>query len=247
MDVRITRSQSTYVAALCGIVAGSLEDCYDELGTRYQLPVYVLSAPANLVLDVSDIDEPLEKLSPSSKKRKRGSELPIRVQLSSGSVVRLTARTNDTVLLVRQHVAATADVSVDRVRLFFAGKQLTDNARLKDAGLRKNFTMQAVLSEVLLSKPSLRVDVDVLESPLSTEEPSCATVPASTGTPALNVEHLGMLSPDVPTDGLVGSQEPTPAPIASEESEIVATLDTRSKSSMLKDEETVSGGSDTPL
>lgn len=28
---------------------GSLTDCYDELGTRYQLPVYCLSLPLNVV------------------------------------------------------------------------------------------------------------------------------------------------------------------------------------------------------
>ncbi len=28
---------------------GTLLDCYDELGTRYQLPVYVLSSPTNLI------------------------------------------------------------------------------------------------------------------------------------------------------------------------------------------------------
>lgn len=28
---------------------GTLLDCYDELGTRYQLPIYVLSAPTNMI------------------------------------------------------------------------------------------------------------------------------------------------------------------------------------------------------
>jgi len=28
---------------------GTLFDCYDELGTRYQLPIYVLSSPTNLI------------------------------------------------------------------------------------------------------------------------------------------------------------------------------------------------------
>ena len=29
-------------------------DSYDELGNRYQLPVYVLSAPTNLIEDISE-------------------------------------------------------------------------------------------------------------------------------------------------------------------------------------------------
>jgi len=161
-------------------VVGSLEDCYDELGSRYQLPAYVLSAPTNLQLDGSDIDERLEKLSPSSKKHKRGSELPIRIQLSTGSVLRLTMRTNDSVLVVRQHVSATADVDLQCVRLYFAGKQLTDSTRLKDTGLRKNYTVQAVLAEVGLSATS------VVPSPTMCTE-VCGDLPHSPATPAQDV------------------------------------------------------------
>ena len=37
-------------------LTGTLLDCYDELGNRYQLPVYVLSAPTNLIEDNSESD-----------------------------------------------------------------------------------------------------------------------------------------------------------------------------------------------
>ena len=30
---------------------GSLVECYDELGTRYSIPVYCLSLPVNLVVE----------------------------------------------------------------------------------------------------------------------------------------------------------------------------------------------------
>jgi len=194
---------------LSGIISGSLEDCYDELGSRYQLPVYVLSAPTNLQLDSSDVDEPPEKLSPTSKKRKRGSELPIRLQLSTGPVLRLTVRTNDSVLLVRQHVAAMADVDVGRVRLFFAGKQLTDNTRLKDAGLRKNYTVQAVVSEAGLSETSLGSDaarVSAAELPSFAEEPS--SVPQRTlPTSAVSEEQIGISVVAVPETGFVEKTE----------------------------------------
>lgn len=37
---------------------GTLLDCYDELGTRYQLPVYILSAPTNLIdVEQSSVNE----------------------------------------------------------------------------------------------------------------------------------------------------------------------------------------------
>jgi len=196
-------------AVLSGIISGSLEDCYDELGSRYQLPVYVLSAPTNLQLDSSDVDEPPEKLSPTSKKRKRGSELPIRLQLSTGPVLRLTVRTNDSVLLVRQHVAAMADVDVGRVRLFFAGKQLIDNTRLKDAGLRKNYTVQAVVSEAGLSETSLGSDAARVDA---AELPSFAEVPTSEPrrtlpTFAVSEEQVGISVVAVPETGFVEKTE----------------------------------------
>lgn len=177
--------------------------------------MYVLSAPTNLQLDSSDVDEVPEKLSPSSKKRKRGSELPIRLQLSTGSIMRLTVRTNDSVLLVRQHVAAVSDVSVDRVRLFFAGKQLTDSTRLKDAGLRKNYTIQAVLSDTGLSKTSSQIGTsggDVAELPSFTEEPLAelqSTLQTSTETLTVSAEQIGMSVADVPTTGSVEDSERT--------------------------------------
>ena len=199
---------------LSGLILGSLEDCYDELGSRYQLPVYVLSAPVNLQLDSSDVDEVPEKLSPTSKKRKRGSELPMKLQLSTGSVMRLTLRSNDSVLLVRQHVAAVTNVGVGGVRLFFAGKQLTDNTRLKDAGLRKNYTVQAVLSDTAaagLSKTTLRIDtagVDVVKlppPPFVEEAPAeCrGTLPTS----AVGAEGIGMSA--VPGTTSPGHLEPS--------------------------------------
>lgn len=190
---------------------GSLEDCYDELGSRYQLPVYVLSAPANLQLDSSDVDEVPEKLSPSSKKRKRGSELPIRLQLSTGPVLRLTLRTNDSVLVVRQHVAAMSDVNVSGVRLFFAGKQLTNNTRLKDAGLRKNYTIQAVLSDAVLSKtllPTGTPAVGIAELPPSAEEPPIevrGSLLTSTEALTVSAEQIALSVSGVPTTGSVDS------------------------------------------
>lgn len=35
---------------------GTLTECYDELGTRYQLPVYCLAPPVNLISECSDDD-----------------------------------------------------------------------------------------------------------------------------------------------------------------------------------------------
>ena len=38
------------------ITPGTLTECYDELGNRYQLPVYCLAPPVNLISERSDED-----------------------------------------------------------------------------------------------------------------------------------------------------------------------------------------------
>ncbi|KAG5450375.1 Ubiquitin domain-containing protein 1, variant 2 [Clonorchis sinensis] len=49
---------------------GTLCDCYDRLGTRYQLPLYVLSEPSNLIQESAttgpDSDAPREASNPNS-------------------------------------------------------------------------------------------------------------------------------------------------------------------------------------
>ncbi|CAF0768225.1 unnamed protein product [Adineta ricciae] len=45
----IDLAQSIINCANISLPHGTLMDCYDELGTRYQIPVYILSAPINLV------------------------------------------------------------------------------------------------------------------------------------------------------------------------------------------------------
>lgn len=42
---------------------GTLAECYDELGNRYQLPVYCLAPPVNLISERSD-DDPSDSPEP---------------------------------------------------------------------------------------------------------------------------------------------------------------------------------------
>ncbi|CAF0845625.1 unnamed protein product [Rotaria sordida] len=53
----IDLAQSIINCANISLPHGTLLDCYDELGTRYQLPIYVLSSPTNIIDgDQSSID-----------------------------------------------------------------------------------------------------------------------------------------------------------------------------------------------
>ena len=127
-------------------LSGSLVDCYDELGIRYQLPPYVLSAPINLIDEGSDVDCGGAAADPPPS-RSRGIELPIRLQLSNGKDLRLTVRSTDTMLQLKRHLQAAEGIPSGHLRFYFAGRQLMDRSRIKDAKIRKNYTIQAIVTE----------------------------------------------------------------------------------------------------
>ena len=72
-------------------------ECYDELGTRYTIPVYCLSYPINLVSEErSDRDSPAEFSEPVAPVG--GREMKIRVRISlTGDDVLLIVFSNETV------------------------------------------------------------------------------------------------------------------------------------------------------
>ena len=56
-------------------------ECYDELGTRYSIPVYCLSLPVNLVLE-ADRDSPADFSEPMEGEADTGVEIKVNVSLS---------------------------------------------------------------------------------------------------------------------------------------------------------------------
>jgi len=129
---------------------GTLMDCYDELGNRYQLPVYVLSAPINLLREGSEADM-TSRLNDVSTALPTGPsvEVPIKLLLSTGKHVRLTVHSTDTIAAVKRQLQATAGVDARRLRIFFAGKQLLDRQRISDAKIHRGYTLQVVVAEHL--------------------------------------------------------------------------------------------------
>lgn len=121
---------------------GTLLDCYDELGNRYQLPVYCLSAPANLVADTSDADSP----SPESESG-AGHEVVLKLRLSTtGRDVQVAVRTGESVLAAKRRLAAREGLDPARQRWFFGGKLLADRAKVQEAGLQMGFVVQVAVA-----------------------------------------------------------------------------------------------------
>uniref|UniRef100_A0A671VNU9 Ubiquitin domain containing 2 n=1 Tax=Sparus aurata TaxID=8175 RepID=A0A671VNU9_SPAAU len=78
---------------------GALTECYDELGNRYQLPVYCLCPPVNMIeerseeLDGSDPDSgAADPSTGSASDPASGGECQLRLRLSTGRDLRLASR-----------------------------------------------------------------------------------------------------------------------------------------------------------
>ncbi|KAG5266347.1 hypothetical protein AALO_G00229990 [Alosa alosa] len=124
------------------VSGGSLTECYDELGNRYQLPAYCLAPPLNLVSERSENEgaEPTEQQVPPRK------EFPLKVRLSSGQDVRLTASMADAIGQLKKQLQAQEDIDVAHQRWFFSGKLLTDKTRLQDTKIQKDFVIQVIVN-----------------------------------------------------------------------------------------------------
>ncbi|CAO2642476.1 Ubiquitin domain-containing protein 2 [Lemmus lemmus] len=107
-----------------------LAQCYDELGNRYQLPVYCLAPP--------NIPEP----PPNS-----GHESQLRLRLSTGKDLKLVVRSTDTVFHMKRRLHATEGVEPGSQRWFFSGRPLTDKMKLEELKIPKDYVVQVIVSQ----------------------------------------------------------------------------------------------------
>ncbi|XP_023679903.1 ubiquitin domain-containing protein 1-like isoform X2 [Paramormyrops kingsleyae] len=127
---------------------GSLSECYDELGNRYQLPAYCLAPPVNLISERCE-EEVVEQPEPQVTHKK---EFQLKVRLSTGRDLRLTASMANTIGQLKKLLQAQEDISVAHQRWFFSGKLLTDKTRLQDTKIQKDFVIQVIVSQPTVPK-----------------------------------------------------------------------------------------------
>ena len=140
-------------------------DCYDELGNRYQLPVYVLSAPINLLREGSgELDPALDEIAPPAGP---GVDVPIKLHLSTGRDIRLTVCSTDTISLVKRQVQTLAGVDARRLRIYFAGKQLTDRQRIDEVKIHRGYTLQVVVTEQMGTPSAVPVIATMKVTPIA--------------------------------------------------------------------------------
>ncbi|XP_063290265.1 ubiquitin domain-containing protein 1 [Pelobates fuscus] len=124
---------------------GSLTECYDELGTRYQLPVYCLAPPVNIIMERSDEDG-TDVPDPVANNRR---EFQLRVRLSSGKDVKLNASMGDTIGQLKKQLHSLEGIEQCRQRWFFSGKLLTDRTKLQETKIQKDFVIQVIVNQPL--------------------------------------------------------------------------------------------------
>ncbi|KAI3365074.1 hypothetical protein L3Q82_010186 [Scortum barcoo] len=142
---------------------GTLAECYDELGNRYQLPVYCLAPPVNLISERSD-EDPSDSPEPPAAPKK---EFQLKVRLSTGKDLRLSASMADTIGQLKKQLQAQEDIDAAHQRWFFSGKLLTDKTRLQDTKIQKDFVIQVIVNPQALPPPKLSPATTTASSPAS--------------------------------------------------------------------------------
>lgn len=140
---------------------GALTECYDELGNRYQLPVYCLSPPVNMIEERSDEPDGSDPDSGAADQSTGGTsdsgsggECQLRLRLSTGRDLRLAVRSVDTVGVMKRRLQSQEGVPAATQRWFFSGRPLTDRLRLDQLNISRDYVVQVILSQPPAEAPA---------------------------------------------------------------------------------------------
>ncbi|XP_023322699.1 ubiquitin domain-containing protein 1 [Eurytemora carolleeae] len=137
-------AQAILDGAGISLPGGSLVECYDELGTRYSIPIYCLSWPANLI-SATDRDSPAEFSEPVIIDPV---ELKVKVRISlTGLDVKLNLNSTDTISAAKKKLAEQEELPNDsRQRWYYGGKLLGDRTRIGEANIPPNHLIQCIVN-----------------------------------------------------------------------------------------------------
>lgn len=111
--------------------------------------MYCLAPPVNLISERSDDDPNDSPETPSAPKK----EFQLKVRLSTGTDLRLSASMADSIGLLKKQLHAQEDIDAAHQRWFFSGKLLTDKTRLQDTKIQKDFVIQVIVNPQALEAP----------------------------------------------------------------------------------------------
>lgn len=136
-------AQAILDGANISVPNGFLTECYDELGTRYQVPVYCLSYPINIVKEDNGRDSPAECSEPVDG----GLEMILKLRLSSTCTdVKLAVSTKDTIGMAKRKLQLQEGLEPSRQRWFFGGKLLGDKLRIEETKVLPGYVVQVIVN-----------------------------------------------------------------------------------------------------
>lgn len=136
-------AQAILDGAIISVPNGFLTECYDELGNRYQVPVYCLSYPINIVKEASGRDSPVE----CSESIDGGTEVILKLRLSSTcSDVKLSVYSSDTIAIAKKKLQNQESIDPSSQRWFFGGKLLSDKMRVEEAKVTPGYVIQVIVN-----------------------------------------------------------------------------------------------------
>lgn len=97
----------------------------------------------NLLLERMEEESP-EPPEPTPSVRR---EFPLKVRLSTGKDVRLSASLPDTVGQLKRQLHSQEGIEPSWQRWFFSGKLLTDRTRLQETKIQKDFVIQVIINQ----------------------------------------------------------------------------------------------------
>jgi len=137
-------AQAILDGAGISLPGGSLVECYDELGTRYSIPVYCLSWPVNLITDTGR-DSPADFSEPVISTPQ---DVRVKIRVSTtGEDVRLSLSTIETVASGKIKLSQNTKLPEQcRQRWFFGGKLLSNRTRIGEVNIPNNHVIQCIIN-----------------------------------------------------------------------------------------------------
>ena len=128
---------------------GSLTDAYDELGNRYQLPIYCLAAPVNLI-ETNTCSHHVDNESPSPESEPFscvGEEIMIKFRVSTlQNDIKMGVFAKEYVLQAKKRLSQIHGlVPPKEQRWYFGGRLLHDKMRIDEIKLQSGFVVQVVI------------------------------------------------------------------------------------------------------
>lgn len=167
-------AQAIITASEIKLPNGSLTNCFDTTGAKYNIPQYCISYPRNMLANppapaptspapVARTQETTDSppiltaqssavsvvSSGPSSPIPEGEGMKIKCRLSLGQDETLVFAMSDIALRVKEQIFEMKKIPIARMRIYFVGKMVPDRLPLSSLDLRKNDMLQIMVLPVL--------------------------------------------------------------------------------------------------